>query len=73
MPSKYPVCKSTEVCAALERLGFRRVTQRGSHVKYSNGFYTVIVPMHSKDLKTGTLKSILEQARVDVDVFKKAL
>ncbi len=69
MPSKYPVCKSIEVCAALERAGFVKVSSRGSHVKYTNGKRIVIVPMHRRDLKTGTLKGILEQANISVEEF----
>ena len=70
MPSKYPTCKPDEVRKALERAGFQKIKQTGSHLKMSNGIKTVIVPMHqNKDLKTGTLKGILEQAGMSVDDF----
>ena len=74
MPSKYPTCRPDEVRKALERAGFQRVKQTGSHLKMSNGTRVVIIPMHQdKDLKTGTLKGILEQADMSVDEFLKYL
>lgn len=73
MSSKYPVCRSAEVCAVLEKARFIKVSSRGSHVKYSNGKRIVIVPMHRKDLKTGTLKGILEQADISVEEFNSFL
>ena len=39
----------------------------------TNGNRTVIVPMHNKDLKIGTLKGILEQASMSVDELKEYL
>ena len=73
MPSKYPVCTPAEVCKALKKAGFVLVGQRGSHAKYTKGTKIVIVPMHHKDLKTGTLKGILEQAAMSVEDFLKCL
>ena len=73
MPSKYPVCTSEEVCKALTRAGFWKVKQKGSHIKMSSGARIVIIPMHSKDLKCGTLKGILDQAGLSVDDFSKYL
>jgi predicted RNA binding protein YcfA (HicA-like mRNA interferase family) len=42
-----PVLKPTEVCRLLERLGFKNVRQRGSHIQYrhADGRGTT-VPMH---------------------------
>ena len=73
MPSKYPICTPLQVHKALINAGFWDVKQTGSHVKLTNGFRVVIVPMHHKDLKTGTLKGILEQAGMSVDDFKQYL
>lgn len=69
MPSKYPICTPLQVCAALNKAGFVCVSQKGSHKKYVKSPYTVIVPMHRKDLKTGTLRGILEQANLTIDEF----
>lgn len=73
MPSKYPICTPVEVHKALIRAGFQDVKQTGSHAKMTNGKRIVIIPMHNKDLKVGTLKGILEQAGLFVDEFKEYL
>lgn len=68
-----PVISGGQAVRALESLGFQAVGQRGSHVKLRNeqGFI-VIVPMH-RELATGTLRSIIRQAGVDVARFVSAL
>ncbi|MEK7611596.1 MAG: type II toxin-antitoxin system HicA family toxin [Patescibacteria group bacterium] len=63
---KLPVVSGPEIIKALERNGFVRVGQKGSHVKLRqthspSGVLTVIVPLH-KTLKRGTLKAILRQS-----------
>ena len=73
MPPKYPICTPTEVHKALMQVGFWDVKQTGSHIKMTNGNRIVIVPMHNKDLKIGTLKGILEQAGMSVDELKEYL
>jgi predicted RNA binding protein YcfA (HicA-like mRNA interferase family) len=52
-------------------LGFEKVSQKGSHAKYKNNSTpqkVVIIPMHS-EIARGTLKSILQQADLDIDQF----
>lgn len=83
--AKLPRVKAMQVIAALQRLGFVKVRQKGSHVilkkqilinEANESKYIEIgcvVPMHSKDIAVGTLKSILDQARITVDEFLKAL
>jgi predicted RNA binding protein YcfA (HicA-like mRNA interferase family) len=56
-------------------MGFIRVSQRGSHVKYKKDGQparTVIVPMHS-ELARGALRGILEQAGISLEEFLKSL
>ena len=72
MPSKYPVCTSKEAIGVLREFGFSDISQRGSHLKLSDGRRVVIVPMHSEIAK-GTLKSILAQANIDIEDFKRKL
>ena len=72
MGSKYPVLPPSKVIKALEKLGFSYVSQKGSHIKYSDGKYTVIIPNHSEVAK-GTLKSILAMAHIDLDDFLQML
>ncbi len=51
MGSKYPVLKPTEIINGLKKFGFEYKSQKGSHVKYSNGNKTTIVPMHDEVAK----------------------
>lgn len=57
---------------ALERLGFRQVRQRGSHIvlkkQTPQGEIGCVVPLHDS-LAVGTLRGILKQARVTPDEF----
>ncbi|NKQ38807.1 MAG: addiction module toxin, HicA family [Methanosarcinales archaeon] len=61
-----------EAIRALERMGFEKVRQRGSHVvlKKQTPERTVgcVVPWH-RELAIGTLKGILRQAKVTPDEF----
>ena len=74
MSSKYPVLPPNKIIKTMNKLGFRRCSQRGSHVKFIN-YQTskmFIIPMHNEIAK-GTLKSILEQADIELDEFLKNL
>lgn len=71
--TRLPVCTPKKVCRALERAGFRFVRQRGSHRIYQKGNRGVTVPHHSKDLKRGTLKAIIEQSGLTVEKFLELL
>jgi predicted RNA binding protein YcfA (HicA-like mRNA interferase family) len=51
---------------ALERVGFRRVRQKGSHVSLEKGTFRTVVPMHH-ELAKGTLLGILKQAGLSKD------
>lgn len=61
------------VCAILERHGFRRVRQRGSHVVMQradeNGTRTVPVPDHA-ELAIATLLAIIRQSGVARNHFE---
>jgi predicted RNA binding protein YcfA (HicA-like mRNA interferase family) len=70
---KLRVLSGQEVCAILERHGFRRIRQRGSHIimqrVITDGTTTVPVPDH-KELRTGTLRSIIRQSGVPREEFE---
>jgi predicted RNA binding protein YcfA (HicA-like mRNA interferase family) len=66
---KLPALKPSQVVRALEDAGFVRVRQRGSHLRLKRGNLAVTVPMHSKDLPTGVLRSILRQAQLTEEEF----
>lgn len=74
MSSKYPILPPKKIIKILKKFGFEKVSQRGSHVKYKN-FNTgksYIIPMHN-EIASGTLKSILEQANIEIQEFSKYL
>jgi len=73
---KFPVVSGKEVIKALEKLGFKSVSQRASHVKLrkidSDGKKTVIVPLRLV-IRTGTMKSILRQSHLNIEELQKFL
>ena len=74
MSSKYPVLPPNKIIKAMKRLGFNRISQKGSHAKYINQKTgkIFILPMHDEIAK-GTLKSILEQADIELNQFLENL
>ncbi len=69
---KLPRISGAEAQRALERLGFVKVRQSGSHVVMRRDAKGCVVPMHS-ELKVGTLAGVLRQADVTPDEFIEAL
>ena len=64
MPKRY---SAQEIIKALKRLGFVKISQKGSHIKMrgirEGKMQTVIIPDH-KQLAMGTFSSILRQANL---------
>ena len=73
---KLPRVSGEETIRALERLGFVRIRQRGSHVSLARetpeGKRGTVVPLH-RELAIGTLRAILRQANVSVEEFVQKL
>ena len=69
---KLPHVSGSAVIRALERLGFVKVRQSGSHVIMRRGSKGCVVPMHS-EVKVGTLAGVLRQADVSPEEFIAAL
>jgi len=69
---KLPRTSGSEVLRALERLGFHKVRQSGSHVIMKRESKGCVVPMHA-ELKIGTLAGVLRQAEVSPEEFIQAL
>lgn len=69
---KLPVLSGREVVRGLNRLGFKQVSQSGSHIKLRRRTATVIVPNH-REVRKGTLGSILQQAGITIDDLVAAL
>lgn len=79
---KLPRLPAAAVVAALKRLGFEEVRQKGSHLVLrrtttkadgSAAVVICVVPLHRRDLAVGTLASVLRQAGVDGDTFIESL
>lgn len=65
--------KPKEVISILQKLGFIRKRQTGSHViMYSSKLsITIPVPMHTKDIGKGLIKSIIKNAESSEEEFLK--
>ena len=71
MSDHLPSLKPSEVIRILERNGFYRITKRKKHRIYTDGQRIVPVPFHRRDLKPGTLRSIIRMAGWSIDEFLK--
>jgi predicted RNA binding protein YcfA (HicA-like mRNA interferase family) len=73
---KIPSENYDRIIAALQRLGFSVIRQRGSHIRLQKQLPSkqikITVPAH-KPVKRSTLSRILKQAEVSLDDFLAAL
>lgn len=73
---KIPRLSGHEFIKILTRFGFKRVRQKGSHVmlikETKQGKVGCVVPLHD-ELETGTLLTILRQAKISRDEFLEKL
>lgn len=72
---RFPTLKPAEVIRVLKKAGFEELRQVGSHLSIGNKKKSVIVvvPMHNKDMKRGLLLSIIKDAGMTKDEFRKLL
>ncbi len=74
--SKVPSENYDRIVAALKRLGFSVIRQRGSHIRLRKQLagkqLNITVPAH-RPVKRSTLSRILKQAEVALDDFLAAL
>ena len=71
MPKLY---SSKQIVKVLQSEGFVYISQKGSHVKFrksSKIVLTVIVPANKKEIPFGTFKSILRQADLREEDFRR--
>ncbi len=67
------VLSGLEVCQILAKYGFEKVRQRGSHIvmQKKTEISTVTVPIpNNKELRKGTLLSIIRQSRIPRQEFE---
>jgi len=68
---KPPSLSGRDLVKVFKKLGYEKISQKGSHMKVKN-YETgsvVIIPDH-KELDRWTLKNILKQAEISEDVLK---
>jgi len=76
MSTRLPALKPKDVFRVLTRAGFYLHHATGSHYflkHYGKPGMRVTLPWHNKDLKRGTLASIIEQAGYTSDEFAELL
>ena len=71
--TKLILISGREMCKLLEKIGFQKIHQKGSHIRYKHpdGRFTV-VPIHAnEDLGKGLLMEILKQIKLDKDEYDR--
>lgn len=70
-----PSIKPKRLIGIFLKIGYVITVQRGSHVKLKSdkADLAVIIPLHTKDLSRGFLKTILKQADISEEDFRKFL
>lgn len=73
MPKLVPT-KPKIVITKLQRLGFVKDHQTGSHIiiYHSQTKKRAVIPFHLRDLPKGTLSHLLKEAGISVDEFLKS-
>jgi predicted RNA binding protein YcfA (HicA-like mRNA interferase family) len=72
MNERLPALRAKDVIRALERTGFVKSRMSGSHCRMiypGDPTRKVTIPIHTKDLKRGTLHSIIAQSGLTVAEF----
>jgi len=71
--TRLPSLRPRKVISVLNKIGFTEYRQRGSHKIFIKGEHQIIVPMHSKSIKRGTLRQIIKCTGLTRDEFLKYL
>ena len=73
--SNLPSVKAKDFIKVIEKLGFYFDRQKGSHAIYKDSYgQRVVIPIHSgKDLKQGTLISMIQDIGIDKKTFFELL
>ena len=66
---KLPILSGKEIIKTLEKIGYRQIRQRGSHIRLvCLGKKSVTVPNH-KTIGRGLLRKILRDAKISIEEF----
>jgi predicted RNA binding protein YcfA (HicA-like mRNA interferase family) len=73
--AKLPVVTARQVTKVLERLGFQRIRQSGSHATYRHpdGRWTIVSVHGGKTIPGGTLRKIIRDTGLTVEEFSELL
>ncbi len=73
--SKLGPARADEVIRVIEKLGFKKIRQSGSHAVFHHpeGKWTTVAIHKGKDIAKGTLQKILKDAGISYEDFKKLL
>lgn len=74
MNERLPVVSGAQLVAALGKVGWETVRQRGSHVrlKHRDLDVALVVPLH-RELKRGTLAAIVRDAGITREELRRLL
>lgn len=74
MSGHSPVVSGAQLVTALERVGWRQVHRRGSHLrlKHPDRVIAIVVPLH-KELKRGTPNGVLRDVGLSAEDLRKLL
>ncbi len=76
MSLRIPVVSAKETIKVFEKIGYEVVRQKGSHIRmrdYSNPHHQPLTIPNHKNLKPGLLKSLMNDAGISVEDFRKLL
>lgn len=70
---KLPVLKPKQLVKKLQKLGFIKDHQTGSHLVmfHSETNRRAVIPIHLKDIPKGTLSAILRESQINLKEFRK--
>ena len=71
---KLPSIKPKDLIKKFQNFGYEKDRQRGSHVILYHREWKkrIVIPLHVRDLPTGTLHAIIKQSGVAKSEFKKS-
>lgn len=75
MSQRLPAVKPKQLIRVLEREGWQLDRVRGSHhvFRHPGQRHRVVVPVHGRELRPGTLRSILDGAGISRDDLRRLL
>jgi len=75
MSKKLPAIKPRQVIRALEKAGWQVHRQKGSHISMRKKDLPnlVVIPLHTRDIRKGTLHGILDDAELTIEQFLELL